>query len=87
MSRVSRDWVICLAEPDHGGPGFLPARGRAIGRAVRRRAAEAGGRPGDGKEGYRACFIGCGLRPEVGVHPGMWDVNRAGGGDEEWRLL
>jgi hypothetical protein len=32
-------------------------------------------------------LVECGLRPEVGVHPGMWDVNKQEAADEEWNSI
>jgi SAM-dependent methyltransferase len=75
MFRVSKKWVICLAEPDYGGridhPPSLEALGDAMVSDLRSRGAD----PFVGRK-LRAIFSAAGLDPEIGVHQGVWPLTR-----------
>jgi len=85
MKRVSRDWVICLAEPDHCGRVSYPAELAALDDLFVKGLRKQGADPGMGRK-LQSAFAGCGLRPQVGVHPGMWNGGCAGA-EDEWRSL
>lgn len=87
MSRVSKDWVICLAEPDHGGridhPSSLEPLRDIVVEGMRREGAD----PFMGRK-LREIFHHCGLEPFIGVHPGVWDIGRLRSeSDYEWNWL
>jgi len=85
MARVSRGWVLALAEPDYGGRIDHPDRLGALGRFVARAIEDRGGDPFIGRR-LRDVFARCGLAVEVGVHPGVWDIERHRQEfEEEWR--
>lgn len=87
MVRVSRDWVICLAEPDHLGrisypPGVVELDGLFV-RSLREQGAD----PGMGRR-LQEMFVRCGLRPVTGVHSSMWSAERMRAESEaEWGSL
>jgi SAM-dependent methyltransferase len=75
MARVSKKWIICLAEPDYGGridhPQDLEVLGDAMVNDLRSRGADAFvGRK------LRAIFSAAGLEPEIGVHQGVWPLEK-----------
>ncbi len=75
MTRVSRGWVLCLAEPDFGAridhpDGLLEVRDMVV-EGFRTRAAD----PFMGRQ-LRELYTRCGMTAEVGFHPGVWDVER-----------
>jgi SAM-dependent methyltransferase len=87
MTRVSRDWVICLAEPDHLGrishpPGVAALDGLFV-NAIREQGAD----PGMGRR-LQETFVRGGLRPVTGVHANMWSAQQLQEeAKEEWRSL
>ncbi len=87
MARVSRDWVICLAEPDHGGRISYPPEVAVLDALFVQGLRKQGADPEMGRK-LQDVFSQCGLSPQMGVHPGMWDLGRMrAGADEEWRSL
>jgi SAM-dependent methyltransferase len=84
MRRVSRRWVVCLAEPDYGGridhpEGLGPLRDIIIDGLL-----GSGADPLMGRK-LRDFFHRAGLEAEVGVHPGVWSTERlASEGIDEW---
>jgi SAM-dependent methyltransferase len=87
MRRVSRGWVLCLAEPDYGGrldhPGALGNLRDIIAEGIKRQ----GGDPFIGRK-LRHLFRRCSMEAEIGVHPGVWAIERLGKEfDDEWRLV
>ncbi len=75
MSRVSRSHVLCLAEPDYGAridwpQGLEPVRGLIID-GVRAQ----GGDPYIGRK-LRDLFRRNGLSVRIGVHSGVWSIDR-----------
>lgn len=75
MKRVSRDWVICLAEPDHYGRISHPPGIWLMDEYFTRGLKKQGADPGMGRT-LQAAFTTAGMSPEVGVHAGMWKVAR-----------
>jgi SAM-dependent methyltransferase len=75
MARVSRGWVLCLAEPDFGAridhPEELAEVRDMVVAGFRARAAD----PFMGRK-LREVYAKEGMVPEVGIHPGVWDVPR-----------
>lgn len=75
MKRVARTWVFCMAEPDYGAridhPEDLSELGAMLADGIR----EDGGDPHVGRR-LRDVFRSCGLEPEIGIHPGVWDIDR-----------
>jgi SAM-dependent methyltransferase len=87
MKRVSRGWVFCMAEPDYGAridhPEDLSQLGKILAEGIRR----DGGDPFIGRK-LRHVFNACGLEPEIGVHPGVWDIERLREeADAEWDFV
>jgi SAM-dependent methyltransferase len=75
MARVSRRWVLCLAEPDFGAridhpEGLADVRDLVV-EGFRARGAD----PFMGRK-LRQLYSTEGLRVEVGFHPGVWDIDR-----------
>lgn len=87
MKRVSRRWVLCLAEPDYGGRIDYPEELRGL-RGISIRGMEReGGDPLIGRK-LRSILASNGLEAEVGVHPGVWGLERLRAeADAEWRSL
>ena len=87
MRRVSRRWVICLAEPDHSGRISYPPEVRSIDDHFVRGMRKLGAEPEMGRK-LQAAFIAAGLSPEMGVHAGMWNVGRMRSeASDEWYSL
>ena len=83
MKRVSRRWVVCLAEPDMGGRIDHPStliglKGLLIEGMLRQGADPLLGRK------LTELFRTAGLDPEVGAHPGGWNIRSPEDGDVEW---
>ncbi|MBU1158615.1 MAG: class I SAM-dependent methyltransferase [Candidatus Thermoplasmatota archaeon] len=75
MTRVSRQWVVCLAEPDLGARIDFPEELLSLGRIAEEGVRGEGGDPLVGRK-LRSIFQACGLEPEVGVHPGVWGIDK-----------
>jgi SAM-dependent methyltransferase len=87
MRRVSRRWVACLAEPDHGGRITFPDSVKRIDELVVNGISAEGGDPFVGRK-LNSIFSRCGMKPEVGIHPGVWDVARLRAeSEDEWRWI
>ncbi len=85
MRRVSRHWVACLAEPDFGGRISHPKELAALDEAVIEGIRRDGGDPLMGRK-LREVFAGCGMEPEIGLHPGVWGIDRLREESaDEWR--
>jgi SAM-dependent methyltransferase len=86
MMRVSRQWVVCLAEPDVGGridhPSSLVGLKDLLIEGMRRQGAD----PLVGRK-LTELFRSAGLDPEVGAHPGGWNVGIPEDSAQEWRNL
>lgn len=87
MARVSRDWVICLAEPDHGGRISYPPEINDLDALFVKGLRKQGADPEMGRK-LQGVLSHCGLTPQMGVHPGMWEMGRMRAeAAEEWRSL
>jgi len=87
MLRVSRSWVLLLAEPDHGGRIDHPEALRPLRELVVDGLRGEGADPLMGRK-LRALLSAHGRDAEVGIHPGRWDLQRAREEAEgEWRWL
>jgi SAM-dependent methyltransferase len=75
MSRVSRDRVLCLAEPDFGARIDYPVDLEPTRELLLSGIEERGGDPKMGRQ-LRELFRRCGLAVEVGIHPGVWSLER-----------
>ena len=75
MSRVSRRWVACLAEPDFGArldyPDALSPLKELIVKGMKRESGD----PFIGRK-LRGVFARCGLDAEVGAHHGVWSIDK-----------
>lgn len=87
MTRVSRDWVACLAEPDLGARIDFPEELAPLASIAEEGIRAEGGDPLIGRK-LRSVFRACGLDAEVGVHPGVWGIDKLREESEgEWRYL
>jgi SAM-dependent methyltransferase len=87
MRRVSRRWVICLGEPDYGGRIDHPEELGALKDILIDGLARSGADPVMGRK-LRAVFERAGMSAEIGVHPGIWSVDRLSSElTEEWHNL
>jgi len=87
MTRVSRKWVACLAEPDFGGRISHPQELESIDPLIEEGIRNDGGDPFIGRK-LRSVFRSCGLDAKVGVHPGVWDVGRLRAeSEDEWKWV
>lgn len=87
MKRVSRDWIACLAEPDLGGRLSYPDSVKALDRLIVDGIMKEGGDPFVGRK-LRAIFAECDMAPQMGIHPGVWDITRLRQESEnEWRWI
>ncbi len=75
MLRVSRRWVACLAEPDYAARVDYPEELEELTSIVVDGTARAGGDPRIGRR-LRSLFSERGIEAEVGVHPGIWSLDR-----------
>ena len=87
MERVSRQWVICLAEPDYGARIDHPAELEVLKQRAIEGLEREGADPLIGRK-LRSLFSACGLEAEIGVHPGVWGLERLRQeGEEEVRAI
>ncbi|MDW5562304.1 MAG: class I SAM-dependent methyltransferase [Methanomassiliicoccus sp.] len=87
MARVSRDWIVCLAEPDHLGRISYPPGVTRVDESFVRTLEHQGADPGMGRR-LQETFIRSRLRPVTGVHSSMWTIESTRvGAEEEWRSL
>jgi len=75
MKRVSKGWVICLAEPDYGGRIDYPSELEGLKDLLAEGIRQEGGDPFIGRR-LRALFREAGMECEMGIHPGVWDIAR-----------
>ncbi|MDO9537025.1 MAG: class I SAM-dependent methyltransferase [Thermoplasmata archaeon] len=86
MSRVSKKWVICLAEPDYGARIDYPSAMEKLGQILVSDLQSRGADPFIGRK-LRSIFSDAGLNAEIGVHHGVWPLEKAGKeilGELEW---
>lgn len=87
MIRVSRDWIVCLAEPDLGARIDFPDQLSVLARVVQDGMKKEGGDPLTGRK-LRWIYQSCGLKADIGVHPGVWDIDKIREESEaEWRYV
>lgn len=75
MARVSKGWVICLAEPDYGSRIDHPEELVGLRDIMIDGIREMGGEPLMGRK-LMALFTEAGLKATVGIHPGHYDKRR-----------
>ena len=75
MGRVSGKWVVCLAEPDYGARIDYPEGLSEVPGILARGITEMGGDPFVGRK-LRSIFKDAHLEAEIGVHPGVWSIER-----------
>ncbi len=75
MKRVTKDFVLCLAEPDFGGRVDYPDEVGILTNRLIARLRDEGADPLIGRR-LRARFAEAGMKAEVGVHPGVWNLER-----------
>ncbi len=87
MTRVARDRVVCLAEPDYGGRICVPQEVADLDDYL------VGSMIAEGADPYMGRKLGmlmerAGLRTEVGVHSGAWSCDRLREeADAEWNSI
>jgi SAM-dependent methyltransferase len=87
MVRVSRNWVICLAEPDFGGRISHPIALDGLNELIVKGLRADGADPFIGRK-LREIFRKCGIDAEIGVHPGTWGIDRLRKeSEDEWRWV
>lgn len=87
MKRVSKRWVACLAEPDYGGRIGFPDSVSKLDDLLIEGVTKAGGDPFMGRK-LNSIFASCGMTPNIGVHPGVWNVVKLREeSDGEWRHI
>lgn len=87
MARVAREWVLCLAEPDLGARIDHPEELAPLAKMAEDGMRAEGGDPLMGRK-LRSIFRSCGLDADVGVHPGVWGIEKLREEAEaEWRYL
>jgi SAM-dependent methyltransferase len=87
MARVSRKWIACLAEPDFGGRLSHPRELESLDPLIEEGIRKDGGDPLIGRK-LRSVFRSCGLEAKIGVHPGVWNIDRLRAeSDDEWKWV
>jgi len=87
MRRVSRRWVLALAEPDFGARIDYPENLAKLTQLIIQGIREDGGDPTIGRK-LRSVFGACGLKADIGVHPGIWDLDKLYAETmDEWRWI
>jgi SAM-dependent methyltransferase len=75
MARVSRRWVVCLAEPDYGARIDHPPELERLGHLLTEGLMGQGADPFIGRR-LRGVFAEAGLIADIGVHQGVWPIDR-----------
>jgi SAM-dependent methyltransferase len=75
MLRVSNDWIVCLAEPDYAARVDCPPELGELTSMIIDGTRRAGGDPYMGRR-LRSLFSERGMDAEIGVHPGVWSLQR-----------
>lgn len=87
MKRVSKKWVLCLAEPDYGARISFPSEVAVLDRLLMDGIESEGGDALIGRK-LRSIFAACRLDAELGIHAGVWDIERLREeSDDEWRHI
>lgn len=75
MKRVSKKWIVCLAEPDFGGRIDHPPELSYIKELIIEGVEKGKGDPFIGRR-LRGLFKDAGMESEIGVHTGVWGIDR-----------
>jgi len=75
MARVSRRWVLALAEPDYGAWIDFPEGLEGLKEILIKGMKALGSDPFIGRK-LRGIFEQAGLKTEVGAHAGVWDLKQ-----------
>ncbi len=75
MARVSKGWVLCLAEPDFGARIDHPEELHEVRDLVVKGFRDRGADPYMGRK-LRELYLWAGMTADMGIHPGVWDVSR-----------
>ena len=87
MTRVSRSWVIAFAEPDYGARLDYPSGLSELTGLVMDGIRAEGGDPLIGRK-LRHLFANAGMDADMGVHMGIWDIEKLRQeSEDEWRWL
>lgn len=87
MKRVSRRWILCLAEPDFGARLDYPDELSVLTELIRKGIREDGGDPAIGRK-LRAVFSACDIDADIGVHSGIWTIDKLRAeSTDEWRYI
>jgi SAM-dependent methyltransferase len=87
MARVSRRRVLCLAEPDFGARIDYPEDLDPLRNLIIDGIKQRGGDATIGRK-LRELFSDSGLSIEVGIHPGVWSLERLGREfEDEWSFV
>jgi ubiquinone/menaquinone biosynthesis C-methylase UbiE len=76
MARVSRQWVLCLAEPDHAGKIVHPEARAPLTHLISEGMEREGADPRMGSK-LAGLFFWAGLSTTVGTYPGTWTAARS----------
>ena len=86
MRRVSKRWVVALAEPDYGAWIDHPEGLDGLKEILIKGLRASGSDPFMGRR-LRGLFEEAGLAAEVGAHPGVWDLKQLREEFEDQRRL
>lgn len=87
MNRVSRRWVVAFAEPDYGARLDYPSELSVISKLVTEGIRREGGEPLIGRK-LRHLFGQVGIDAELGVHMGIWSLEKLKAESEgEWKWI
>lgn len=87
MKRVSRRWIACLAEPDFGGRCSHPPEMTILDQLIIDGIRSERGDPLVGRK-LREIFAKNGMTAEVGIHPGLWSIERLREeSEDEWSWI
>ncbi|HEX7391363.1 MAG TPA: methyltransferase domain-containing protein [Thermoplasmata archaeon] len=87
MRRVSKRWVICMAEPDFGARIDYPEEVSTLRELIIDGIRRDGGDPLIGRK-LRSVYSQCGLESDIGIHPGIWSIDKLKEESaDEWRYI
>jgi SAM-dependent methyltransferase len=75
MKRVSNRWVVCFAEPDYGGRLDFPPKLSELAALAAEDLRNSGGDPFIGRR-LRSLYSQAGMTAELGVHMGIWEIDK-----------
>jgi len=82
MKRVSSRWVVCFAEPDYGARLDYPPELSDLAKLVSEDLEREGGDPFIGRR-LRSLYSRAGMSAELGVHMGIWNLEKLRDESEE----